>query len=451
MKISGIFRYLNNGNRRSVIVKRNILAQTALQGINVLVSLQVVPLTIGYVNPEKYGIWLTLSSIISWIGYFDFGLAHGFRNRFAETKAKGDMKLAKEYVSTTYAVLFIIFFLICVIICFANLFLDWSRILKVDPSYSSELQIVFGLLTLFFSINIVAKVFTTMLHADLNTAFATFVQTAGNVLALLVIYILTKCTDGSLLWLSISFSGIPCLFLIIVSIITFSTTKYRCFAPSISSVRFSLTRKIIGLGGQFFIIMFSTLLIYQFLNVIISRIQGSVAVTEYNIAHKYFNVLSMLVMIVMTPLWSAFTDAYTKKDFLWMKNVVKKLEIMWLLCIPITILMLLCSNFFYNWWIGDDVNISLSLSACTAIYILFQSCGNVYMYIINGIGKVRLQLIIYMFFSFVSLPLIQFFCIKLGTEGALLVPTGVYIIQAFVGRIQIHKIIDNTATGIWLK
>jgi hypothetical protein len=36
-----------------------------LKCISILVSLQVVPLTIGYVNPTKYGIWLTLSSIIA--------------------------------------------------------------------------------------------------------------------------------------------------------------------------------------------------------------------------------------------------------------------------------------------------------------------------------------------------------------------------------------------------
>lgn len=72
--------------------------------ISILVSLQVVPLTITYINPTKYGIWLTLSSIIAWLSYFDLGFAHGFRNRFSEAKANGNILLAKEYVSTTYAV-----------------------------------------------------------------------------------------------------------------------------------------------------------------------------------------------------------------------------------------------------------------------------------------------------------------------------------------------------------
>ena len=121
--------YFTKGNERSVAVKKNIAVSLVLKCISILVSLQVVPLTIGYVNPTKYGIWLTLSSIIAWLSYFDLGFAHGFRNRFAEAKAKGDMKLAKEYVSTTYAVLFLLFSVILLITLVVNNYLDWSRIL----------------------------------------------------------------------------------------------------------------------------------------------------------------------------------------------------------------------------------------------------------------------------------------------------------------------------------
>ena len=93
--------YFTKGNERSVMVKRNIAVSLVMKCISILISLQVVPLTIGYVNSTKYGIWLTLSSIIAWLSYFDLGFAHGFRNRFAEARAKNNMKLAREYVSTT--------------------------------------------------------------------------------------------------------------------------------------------------------------------------------------------------------------------------------------------------------------------------------------------------------------------------------------------------------------
>ena len=48
----------------------------------------LVPLTIHYINPTRYGIWLTVSSIIGWVSFFDIGFGNGLRNKFAEALAK---------------------------------------------------------------------------------------------------------------------------------------------------------------------------------------------------------------------------------------------------------------------------------------------------------------------------------------------------------------------------
>lgn len=88
-------------------------------------------------------------------------------------------------------------------------------------------------------------------------------------------------------------------------------------------VRFSLVRSVVGLGGQFFVVMFSMLFIFQLTNIILSRVQGPEAVTQYNIAYKYFNVLNMAANIILTPFWSAFTDAYIKRDYNWMRGTLE--------------------------------------------------------------------------------------------------------------------------------
>lgn len=443
--------FLKKGDARSVVVKRNIVGSFFLKCISILISLQVVPLTINFVNPTQYGIWLTLSSIIAWLSYFDLGFAHGFRNRFAESKAKNDMELAKKYVSTTYAVLFIIFFTVLLIVLFVDNFINWSDILKIDIAYNEELKVVFGILACFFCMQIVAGVFTTMLVADQKSAYSSCIQTGGQFLAFICIWILTKTVDGSLTILAFAFSGIPCFLLIVVSIVVFHTKKYKDLKPSLGSVDFSLTKNILGLGGQFFIIMISMLFIFQFINIIISRIEGPVAVTQYNVAYKYYNVLNMIAVIILTPFWSAFTEAYVQKDTIWMKRMVKKLELLWLLCIPVLVLMVVFSNIFFKFWIGSSVHIPLSLSICMSIYVLFQTAGAVYMYMINGTSKVRLQMIVYICFAFISIPLISLFCKKYGLEGVLLVPSIIFFIQALIGKIQIRKLINGTASGIFNK
>src|ERR1700687_5870800 len=109
MPLTILTRKITSGHQRSVKAKKNIIASFFIKGISISISLILVPLTINYINPSRYGIWLTLSSIVGWFSFFDIGLAHGLRNKFAEAKAKGDNESAQIYVSTTYAVLAIIF------------------------------------------------------------------------------------------------------------------------------------------------------------------------------------------------------------------------------------------------------------------------------------------------------------------------------------------------------
>ena len=183
-----------SGSERTVLIKKNIMASSMLRAISILISLMVVPATINYINAERYGIWLTLSGIIGWLSYFDFGFAHGFRNRFAEAVAKEDNKLARKYVSTTYAVLALLFATLMIITSIMNNYVNWSSILNVSPELNVELRAVFQILIVFFCINIVAEVFSTMLTASQRPAASTAIKTGGNFISLIAIIILIYTT-----------------------------------------------------------------------------------------------------------------------------------------------------------------------------------------------------------------------------------------------------------------
>lgn len=87
------------------------------------------------------------------------------------------------------------------------------------------------------------------------------------------------------------------------------------------------------------------LFIFQVINIIIVRVCGPENVTAYNIAYKYFNILNMAMMIIVTPFWSACADAYTKKIFV-DENVIEKMEMIWKLSICVLIIMILVSSTF---------------------------------------------------------------------------------------------------------
>ena len=138
-RIKEIFKdNFTRGHERSIKAKKNILASFLIKGCSIAVSLIIVPVTINYINSSRYGIWLTLSSIVGWLSFFDIGLTQGLRNKFAEAKAKNDDSIARIYISTTYVILGIIFTCIWLLFLVGNNFLDWSKILNVPVSVKSE-------------------------------------------------------------------------------------------------------------------------------------------------------------------------------------------------------------------------------------------------------------------------------------------------------------------------
>lgn len=449
--MQNIFERLFRGDSNTALVKKNIVGSFILKIVSIIISFQVVPLTIDFVNPTQYGIWLTLSSLMSWFFFFDIGLTNGFRNRFAEAKAKGKIRLARIYVSTTYAALFILYILMLIIVLPINMFVDWSDILKVDSSYKVELCKVFMIMVSCLGLNIVAQVFSTLVTADQRPVLASFIHVVGQAVAFMIIFILVHTVStGNLLYLAFIFSGVPVIVLIIASIY-FYYSRYYFYRPSFAYIRFRYVKNILGIGGKFFVITTSMLFIFQLMNVIISRVLGPETVTEYNIAYKYFNVLFMAAILVLNPFWSAFTDAYTRGDYEWMRRMFRKLEYMWLLSVPIIILMYFCAPWFYQFWIKDAVTVSTPVNISVAIYVSLLMLANVYMYLINGIGKVHIQLFIYLIFAIIAYPMMTLACRRWGIPGLLAIPTLVYVFQALLGRIQLLKILRNEAIGIWDK
>lgn len=145
-----ILSTLSSGDERTIKVKKNILASVLIKGVDFLVYLLLVPVTLGYLNQYEYGIWLTLSSILMWINSFDIGLGNGLRNKLSEALAQNDKKLCKSYVSTTLFMLCILMLILMIIGGFLFPILDWYSILGASPDKVQRLnQVAFISFSLF--------------------------------------------------------------------------------------------------------------------------------------------------------------------------------------------------------------------------------------------------------------------------------------------------------------
>jgi O-antigen/teichoic acid export membrane protein len=442
--------YLDKGHSRSINILKNIFASFFIRGCSIAISLFLVPLTIRYVNPTQYGIWLTLSSIIGWFGFFDIGFGNGLRNKFTEALAKGERELARVYVSTTYAILSIIIGVVLLLFCLINPLLNWVKILNAPSHMGRELSILALIVFVFFCLQFILQLVTTIITANQQPAKASFFNLLGSVFSLIVIFTLTKTTSGNLLYLGLALGCTPVVVLT-ASSLWFYTHEYRQYAPSLKHINFAYARNLMGLGIKFFVIQIAFVILYETSNIIITQLFGPAQVTPYNIAYKYFSVVPMVFSIVLTPFWSAFTEAYVKKDEQWIHNTIRKLMKFWLLFLAGALLMLALSNKVYQLWVGSMVQVPFLLSACIFLYVMINAWCMIFSMFLNGVGKLKLQLYSSLFGSLVNIPLAIFLAKQIGIAGVVLSTCILGLISAVWSPIQYRKIMNNTASGIWNK
>ena len=152
--------------------------------------------------------------------------------------------------------------------------------------------------------------------------------------------------------------------------------------------------------------------------------------------------------LAVTPFWSGFTDAYTKGDYIWMEHILKKLELLIITCIPAIVLMYLAADTVILLWVGDDVIVPHSLSIAMSLFVFFQSAYCVYSNLVNGIGKVTLQLFAFVITGILAIPLIVFTTRTLGLWACVLIPILAYAGIAILCRIQIRRIIHQNIRRI---
>jgi O-antigen/teichoic acid export membrane protein len=440
------------GEERSIEAKKNIMASFLIKGCSIAISLILVPLALNYVNPSQYGIWLTLSSMVAWMAFFDIGFTQGLRNKFAEAKAKGDLQLARIYVSTTYYYIGIIFIIIWVILLVANHFVNWAELLNLPAEQEREVSMLAIIILSYFSFQFVFRIINTILIADQKPAKASFLDMLGQLISLVIIFLLTRLTKGSLIFLGLAYSIAPVLVLIIANILFFKT-QYRVFAPTIKLAKREYAKDIMTLGIKFFVLQIANVVQYQTASFLIAHYFDTTQVTSYNIAYKYFSVLQMVFMIAISPLWSGTTDAYNSGDIEWIKKVVRKYLIFLVPFILGGAIMLIFAKQIYDLWLGKDVvEISFYISLLCYLYFSTGMFASIFVAVLNGIGALKIQfyssIITSIMYLIIVLLLIRKF--NFGVEAVLIASIISNVYGYILAPTQYYKVfIKKSRSQIW--
>lgn len=446
-----IVKYFLTGSERTINIKKNIIGSFGIKVLGILISFLLVPYTINLLNQEKYGIWITIFSIVTWFNVMDIGLGNGFRNKFTEAMAIKNEVLAKKYIQTLYSSMFLITGILLIFFFIVNHFLNWERILNIPKNFDENIDFLVGTVFVLLCAQLILKNISTILLSLQKTTFSNSLILLGNLLSLIFIFVFNKIYTINLFSIAIIFMMSPIIVFIIATIIIFSKELKHLRPKFFAIPQKKYFNELMTLGLKFFLIQITTIVMFSSSSIIITQLYGPSAVTPYNVTYQLFAAAQIFFSIIITPFWSAFTEANAKNDYVWIKTSLKKLMFIWGVFSVGIIILWLISPFVFKIWLGSNIIIPFGLSFQFALFAILMAWSSIFASYLAGIGKISISLYGAIFQCIINIPLAIFLAkgMDLGTIGIILATNINMLIPVLLLSLQTNKIINKKAYGIW--
>ena len=426
---------------RSKNVKLNIIYSFILKFLSIGLSFVLLPLTVNYLTEVEYGVWVTLFAAMNWVNFLDMGLGLGLRNKLAEAVSKNNLQDIKIYISTGIISISVMGMILLMLFYIGLNFVDMQIIFNTKEISEDDLYISTLFTGAFVILAFVLSIINQIYYAYQKAAVTGAIQIVHNAIMIIIVYYLTLQPEHKLFYFVLSF-GIAILISRCFFIISFFI-KNLSLMPKLQYLKIKYLKNIGNLGIQFFVIQLTCIVLFSSSNLLITQCLGPENVRAYDIVFKIFSIVTMAHSLILSPLWSAYTDAYVKKDYEWLSKAIKKLLY---LMIPIILsigIIFWQINFIIALWLKTDIALPTYLALFVGLHAIIYCWDNIWAIFVNGVGKVNIQLYSKVFSVIVILPLSWYLMKNIGVAGMALALAVGFFISSIPTMIQVRYILKN--------
>jgi len=424
-------------------INKNIALGLVYKPLSMLLSYLYIPVALAYLGDEKYGVWATVLSVLSWISLFDIGIGNGLRNKLAENLKNYDSLKTRKYVSSAYIMLTIIVMILMIVTVSLFSLVNWKSFFKVEANFSDNLTIVMNISIICMCVSFVMEICKSVYLALQKNHITNLMGLVQQALMLFSVVILKKYTNGNLVFVAIAY-GISNL--VVELFFTLKLFKYnRDFIPKVKYFSREEAKDTTGLGIQFFIIQIAAMILYATDNIIITQICGPVQVTPYTTANKLFSMITAVFSIMIAPYWSAITVRKVAGDISGIKKAEKKMLRLWKMATIGCIFLIIVFKPVVHIWLQRDMTFQPGLIPLMAVYAIVYMWNAVYSQIGNGLSLMKVSVIIAIIQSLVNVIASIFFGAILGMKsvGVLLGTVIAMLVSSIVMSIYIKKYLSK--------
>jgi O-antigen/teichoic acid export membrane protein len=386
------------------------------KSVTLVTTLVSVPLTIKYLGTERFGMWMTISSLISIIGFADLGLGNGLVSSIAHRHGREDEVGIAQLVSSAFFALLLVGACIFLVMCATYFVVPWPRLYSVTSELATrEATPATFVFVACFCANLPLTVSQRVQMALQEYWIANIWLATGNILGLVGVILVIRA-KGGLPLLTLAMYGGPVVATLLGGLVEFGPRR-PSLRPRWSHISPQMLPGLFRTGITFFLLQILTMLGLGTDNLVIATIANASAVAPYAVMARYAQLL-LVVNVFLQPLWPAFGEALGRGDYVWAKHALARAST-WTFVIGAGIALV--TTFFgktlVHYWIGHTVELPSALVYGIALMIWVLSYSGVIATFMNNEGLVQRQVTIYFATVVVSLTLKVCFMHLWGISG----------------------------------
>lgn len=396
--------------------------------LSVGTALISVPLTLHYLGAERFGMWMTISSLIALLAFADFGIANGVLSEVAGASGRDDATAVRGIVASG-------FFLLCgiavaALLAFAVVYkwVPWATLFNVNGEQArSEAGPAIAVFVSCYAAAIPLGV-AQRVQMGLQQGFAASLwQCAGSLCALAGVLLAIQWRAG-LPWLVLALAGTPLLMALLNSLHFYGRSKPE-LRPSIDAVDAQAMRRVARAGALFFVLQLTVALAYTSDSLVIAQALGASAVASYAVPEKLFSLITLALAMVLAPLWPAYAEAASRGDHAWVRSTFKRSLFIALALAAVAALSLtLLAPAVLLAWVGAAVVAPTSLLVALASWKVVEAGGMVLAALLNGLRVMKLQVLCAIPTALSALALKVVLVPILGVSGAVWASVAAYLV-----------------------
>lgn len=399
--------------------------------LSLVLTIINVRLMVSFLGNDIYGMWITVSSIVSWISVGDFGIGNGLRNEISKRYAQRQIQGIRNAVYSTHILFTIISIVSFFLIIVAGRFLILFNIVTDD--YYLPLLIM----SVFFSIGLFLGRAQTVAIGIQKSWYASLANAIGVSISIAFYAVMIVYQFKPSIMQCAYVYGFVTLIPQFVIIILLKTKSHLFTSDAHAKFDKVLVKQVLKSGSLFFILQLTSLVLFSTDNVLVDYLFGTAEVTNYSIINQIYTVGSSLFLIVINSFWSGVTIHYAQNDIKWIVKCIRNLLfVLMLFSLAVVVVSMLLNQIVYV-WIGDSAtHYGFDIVIIFALYCVFDCLQSIFSYFNYGIGNTKMIMWLGIASALVNLPLSLLFAkymnmgiagIKLGTLTSLL-PSWICII-----------------------